>query len=926
MALVIRDPTRRPSSRSSSVEVRRKSSWATLLHPRTALKVSRTDPDLSCHDIELASLGETEPWKDLDKYAELGLTLDAEEEENPNQIVEFPRLSTEDDYHAVDAGETTSMVKPFQKWMKTLHRRAQQRSRQRSSTDGQVPFPDLPDDGLSYGHRESSSDSSFGYVAGVRSASISFAGSAFTRSRRNTVISSQRDKADRSSRASMSVGRRSEDSVRSERSVIDPAVTERLLQRRRILEELIHTEESYIGDVKFLMNVYITILASLPTQHPGLRSSINRNLTDIVELHEEILGELHRVVPNSEYTQVEQLYSAPNPARKPSHHQRWRSLDSVPEDDGGGFWLRTVPGMTADPGVAAEVSRIFRERMHRFFVYEEYSAKYEMMIKEVASAPRTMPQWESYQKGLEALAASLGSVHHQLDRSRKSLTIGDLLVKPIQRICKYPLLFAELLKYTPVYDCPNSHSEIENVLARLREATTEINRATGDPSVKVSMKTTWLLQDRLVFPNQVKYNCVAPFIFVGRHEVAYKATSKVDQLYTIQACIGLNTIKIEEADNGRGLQCHTAPFSWKLVFEINHQLYEIVMTACTPKEEHEWRSRLANSIPSELQEPGEPLFCSALSMNIKSLGTVFGKPGSVARRLSIHRATTVGPKSPLCQVILKNTTTMRDPSNSASDAPINRSQSLLTTTSRIPILAPPRGERARLEAQLSDVWSRKVLPFPGITTRSRSEHLVRTSASTMMRKLSVASITNSFAKRSGSSPSASTEKANNKDPPQANNVVDSVATVDHEFPTPTLDLDYDLSDFQRLPVIRDATERSNSCSPGMASTEADSPSGTVRRLDLSKSENKINDVKDSDGKASRTMALRTSSANSVPRQPPTKAGPPATPMMEKENMSKAQQVKRSVQETTSPAKPSKRSKVGSINRSVMAGAIRNFFR
>ncbi|KAK9771388.1 hypothetical protein SCAR479_11994 [Seiridium cardinale] len=955
MALVISDPAHRPSSRSSSVEIRRKSSWATLLHPRTALKVSRTDPDLSCHDTELASLGETEPWKDLDKYAELGLTLDAEEEEYPNQIVEFPRLSTEGDYHAVGAGETTSMVKPFQKWMKTLHRRAQQRSRRRSSTDGQVPFPDLPDDGLSYGHRKSSSDSSFGYVAGVRSASISFAGSAFTRSRRNTAISSQHDKADRSSRASMSVGRRSEDSVRSERSAIDPAVTERLLQRRRILEELIHTEESYIGDVKFLMNVYITILAALPTQHPGLRSSINRNLTDIVELHEEILGELHRVVPNSEYTQVEQLYSAPNPARKASHHQRWRSLDSVPEDDGGGFWLRTIPGMTAEPDVAAEVSRIFRERMHRFFVYEEYSAKYEMMIKEVASAPRTMPQWESYQKGLEALAASLGSVHHQLDRSRKSLTIGDLLVKPIQRICKYPLLFAELLKYTPVYDCPNSHSEIENVLARLREATIEINRATGDPSVKVSMETTWLLQDRLVFPNQsfdaalkTTIRSLGQIQLCGALHICWQArggvegqymvcllykeclclatASKVDQLYTIQACIGLNTIKIEEADNGRGLQCHTAPFSWKLVFEINHQLYEIVMTACTPKEEHEWKSRLANSIPSESQEPGEPLFCSALSMNIKSLGTVFGKPGSVARRLSIHRATTVGPKSPLCQVILKNTTTMRDPSNSASEAPINRSQSLLTTTSRIPILAPQRGERARLEAQLSDVWSRKVLPFPGITTRSRSEHLVRTSASTMMRKLSVASITNSFAKRSGNSPSAPTEKANDKEPSQANNFVDSLATVDHEFPAPDLDLDHDLSDFQRLPVIRDATERSNSCSPGMASTEADSPSGTVRRLDLWKSENKINDVEDSDGKASKTMALRTSSANSVPRQPQTKAGPPATPMMEKENMSKAQQVKRPVQETASPAKPSKRSKVGSINRSVMAGAIRNFFR
>lgn len=76
-------------------------------------------------------------------------------------------------------------------------------------------------------------------------------------------------------------------------------------------------------------------------------------------------------------------------------------------------------------------------------------------------------------------------------------------LQPIQRICKYPLLFAELLKYTPVYDCPNSHAEVESALARLREATSEINRATDDPTVKATMETTWLLQDRLVFPEQV---------------------------------------------------------------------------------------------------------------------------------------------------------------------------------------------------------------------------------------------------------------------------------------------------------------------------------------------------------------------------------------------------------------------------------------
>jgi len=64
-------------------------------------------------------------------------------------------------------------------------------------------------------------------------------------------------------------------------------------------------------------------------------------------------------------------------------------------------------------------------------------------------------------------------------------------------------LFAELLKQTPVCDCPDSHIEIENVLIRLREATTEINRATDDPRMKVTMEKSWLLQDRLLFADMV---------------------------------------------------------------------------------------------------------------------------------------------------------------------------------------------------------------------------------------------------------------------------------------------------------------------------------------------------------------------------------------------------------------------------------------
>lgn len=122
----------------------------------------------------------------------------------------------------------------------------------------------------------------------------------------------------------------------------------------------------------------------------------------------------------------------------------------------------------------------------------------------------------------------------------------------------------------------------------------------------------------------------------------------------------------------------------------------------------------------------------------------------MARNLSTHRATTVGPKTPLCQVILKNTSAVKEASTFSHGPQINRSRSLLITNSRIPVLVPPRAERLRLEALLADVWTKDVLPFPGITTRSRSEQLVRASASSVMRRLSSVHITGNFIMRSAS--------------------------------------------------------------------------------------------------------------------------------------------------------------------------------
>lgn len=76
-----------------------------------------------------------------------------------------------------------------------------------------------------------------------------------------------------------------------------------------------------------------------------------------------------------------------------------------------------------------------------------------------------------------------------------------------------------------------------------------------------------------------------------------------------------------------GLQCHSCPFSWKIVFECDCQLYEIMLSACTTKEEDEWRSRLEFGTIMIPPERSISNLNSSLFLDIRSLGTVFGKQG-----------------------------------------------------------------------------------------------------------------------------------------------------------------------------------------------------------------------------------------------------------------------------------------------------------
>lgn len=214
----------------------------------------------------------------------------------------------------------------------------------------------------------------------------------------------------------------------------------------------------------------------------------------------------------------------------------------------------------------------------------------------------------------------------------------------------------------------------------------------------------------------------------------------------------------------------------------------MILCACSAREEEQWRSDLlklsAKEVQIQTEDPATfPALFSMIALDIRSLGYVFGLPGTLTRRLSIQRAATLNPKTNNLQVIIRNTHTLKnhcDSQISALDS-ISRSQSLLTTN-RAVILAPKRVERLRMEYGLTDVWTKDLLPYPGMST-NRGEHLIRTSASSMMRKLSRASKTGSFKKRSASCVSLADDKLASI-PIDIDSVFEEGESDNHSCPSP----------------------------------------------------------------------------------------------------------------------------------------------
>ncbi|KAJ9236300.1 hypothetical protein DTO166G5_4062 [Paecilomyces variotii] len=675
--------------------------------------------------------------------------------------------------------ETTSTSKlnshPFKKWVDSFRLKRQTAARtplkhvegwteepQRRDSDATLAeFSNIPD---TQDQRWEQLSGHSSVLETVKTASMSITTQSLITRSRATTQSSTNQSGHPASPRSNSEARTSIDSLRlaPSNTSIDDAAWTRGIKRRQILHEILSTESEYVTGLKSLTDILSSFLPARPT--------ICHTLQKIRRIHEIFLEQLRIISPKSEEPVDGEISKLP----VRTLHEKWSSMDLGHFRRPHNRSLRTrnlkatvdirIKAVAADPFEARIVARELDRLSLGFPSYEDFCGNYGLLTEDLAIIRRSHPSWGIYDRGIEALCKAVASKDGQKPEECKAMTLNDLLIKPIQRVCKYPLLLSDLLKNTPTGDCPEAHEEISQILEQIRMKVACINDATGNPLAQDRIQKTVSLQEKLEFPDncvlQDVYRQLGPLILCGVLYVAYESTEGIMGDYMVcvlfhgymvlcrhsdgsrklqlVASIYVLDMRIDVLTNGIGLHCHTCGFSWKVVFEYQSTSFELILSASSAEEETHWKMELLKAstilptnLPSEYLEPKK---YSMMSLALKPLYLGGDHLALLTRRSSAQSLTSLRPKQK--HVIIKKTNfpSQLDDSNPVYPAELGRSLTSLTIRSAT-MLNPRRRDRVRLERFISDLYTRDVLPFPGMILK-RADYLLLASPGSLMRRLS----------------------------------------------------------------------------------------------------------------------------------------------------------------------------------------------
>ncbi|KAI1306429.1 hypothetical protein EDD11_004760 [Mortierella claussenii] len=181
--------------------------------------------------------------------------------------------------------------------------------------------------------------------------------------------------------------------------IIDAGEIMRCVKRAHVLRELETTEETYVNDLDILLHVYLRVLETRSWFPSNLLAKMRRCCSGLLSLHRDLYERLD--------------------ANKASDHDRQRPAP-----------LKVYSNL-------AESFRLLHNDTNLYSTFAELRMR---TVKEInrSAGQTTMTVLQKESRNLMA----------QQRRISSRADLNDFLIKPIQRICRYPLLLKEILRLT----------------------------------------------------------------------------------------------------------------------------------------------------------------------------------------------------------------------------------------------------------------------------------------------------------------------------------------------------------------------------------------------------------------------------------------------------------------------------------------------
>ncbi|KAI9787926.1 MAG: hypothetical protein M1816_007326 [Peltula sp. TS41687] len=225
----------------------------------------------------------------------------------------------------------------------------------------------------------------------------------------------------------------------------------RLSKRRNVIKELLDTESNYFRDVKLTVEIYKPSAKAIYLPDEDIKILFG-NLDQVVAFTETFFDSLRQagsnvyVVPRNPYNRRTSASTAASSATE--DRLSVNGTTDLTDDDRD---RRTFIG---------EVFGQYLARMEK--VYCEYVKNHDLAnkkLEEVQHRPATK-LW-------------LQQCHAAAQDMTTAWSLDSLLVKPVQRLLKYPLLLTEILKYTP--ENHPDYTALEFALREIKAVSLRIN-------------------------------------------------------------------------------------------------------------------------------------------------------------------------------------------------------------------------------------------------------------------------------------------------------------------------------------------------------------------------------------------------------------------------------------------------------------------